>query len=216
MTEESRPTIKIEGLAPVFGPKLTSDVFKVKTEAKAHIGSIQKVLDENDPLLSSISEPFDFENPKYMHPISLAQSLIMSMRAYGGVGLAAVQVGIPVRAFVVGYESQTQVFFNPEIIAMSVETTKMKEGCITFPFCYTVVERPDKIRIRFQNQEGEWKEEDYSGYTARIIQHENDHLDGITLRDKVAKLSWKIIKHRSAALYKKALRDQWRKQHAKG
>jgi peptide deformylase len=209
----SGPVIKIEGLSEIGKPSLPT-VLTVKTEAKAHVGSIQKVLDEDDPMLKSISETFDFNNPRFMHPISLAQSLIMSMKAYGGVGLAAIQVGMPIRVFVVGYEEQTQVFFNPEIIAASIEKTKMKEGCISFPFCFTTVERSDKIRIRFQNQEGEWKEEDYSGYTARIIQHEYDHLDGITLRDKVGKLSWKLIKDRSKALYKKAMKDQYRKRRA--
>ena len=207
----TNPSVKIEGELPdVQTLKPLPSVFSVKTEVKAHAGSIQKVLHEDDPLLKSVSAPFDFSNPQYGHPVYIAQSLILSMKAYGGVGLAAVQVGMPIRVFVVGYEDQTQVFFNPEIIAASVERTKMKEGCISFPFCFTLVERPDKIRVRFQNQEGEWKEEDYSGYTARIIQHEYDHLDGICLRDKVSNFMWKAIKQKAAGLYKKALRDQKR------
>lgn len=212
-TEESRPTIKIEGLTPVLGTRPVSDTFKIKTEALAHVGSIQKVLPDDHPMLESISEPFDFENPKFMHPISLVQSLIMSMRAYGGVGLAAVQVGMPVRVFVIGYENQNQVFFNPEIVALSSERSKTKEGCISFPFCFVSVERANAIRIKYQNEEGVWHETDYSGYTARIIQHEYDHLDGKTLKDYTSNLTWKLIKEKSHGLYKKAVKLERQKRN---
>jgi peptide deformylase len=214
-TPENTPSVKVEGiesLPSVPQLKPLPSIFSIKTEVKAHAGSVQKVLHENDPLLKSISEPFDFSSPKFGHPVYIAQSLILSMKAYGGIGLAAVQIGWPIRVFAVGYENQTQVFFNPEIVATSIETEKAKEGCISFPFCFTLVERPTKVRVRFQNQEGEWKEEDYSGYTARVIQHEYDHLDGITLRDKVSKLYWKAIKQKAAGLYKKALKMEARKQ----
>lgn len=207
----SSPVIKIEGLEPV-GSRPVPTNLTIKTEALAHRGSVQKLLAEDDPQLKSVSESFDFENPRFGHPISIAQSLIMSMRAYGGVGLSAIQIGLPVRVFCIGYQNQNQVFFNPVIGEYSEEKDKMKEGCISFPFCFAVVERSKWIRISWQNEKGEKQEEVFSGYTARIIQHEYDHMDGITLPDKVSKLMWKMLKEKSRGLYKKAVKMEARRQ----
>lgn len=206
------PFLKIEGLDDTNKAlDQKTSIFSVKTEEKAHRGKVLPLLAEEDPFLKTTSNLFDFQNAP-MQPITLTQSLIASMRAYGGVGLSAIQVGYPLRVFVVGYEDQNQVFFNPEIISMSTDTTKMKEGCISYPFCYALVERPERIRIRFQDEKGDWHEKDFSGYTARIIQHEYDHLDGITLPDKVAKLTWKLLKEKSRKLYQKAVKQEARKK----
>jgi peptide deformylase len=206
----SNPVIKIEGLEPL-GTRPVPTSLVIKTEALAHRGSVQKLLAEDDPQLKTISEPFNFENPKYSNPISLAQSLIMSMRAYGGVGLSAIQIGMPVRVFCIGYENQNQVFFNPVIEEYSEEKDKIKEGCISYPFCFVVVERSKWIRISWQNEKGEKQQEVFSGYTARIIQHEYDHMDGITLPDKISNLTWKMVKEKSRGLYKKALKMEARR-----
>lgn len=188
--------------------------FKLKTEAVAHRGSVQQLVPEDSPLLKQVCEVFDFDNPRFGHPISIAQSLIMSMRAYGGVGLAAIQIGMPVRVFSIGYENQNQVFFNPKITKYSETKNKGKEGCISFPFCFAVVERSDWIKIIWQNEKGEVQPEQvFSGYTARIIQHEYDHMDGITLPDKVSKLTWKFLKEKSHGLYKKAVKMEARKHN---
>jgi peptide deformylase len=213
MSDTKLPLLKIEGLEDSKRKSLEPNTssFSVKTESKIHKGKILPLVAEEDPFLKRVSDRYDFEN-KYIDPITLTQSLIVSMRAYGGVGLSAIQVGYPLRVFVVGYEDQNQVFFNPEIISMSTNTAKMKEGCISYPFCFAMVERPEKIRIRFQDEKAEWHEKDFSGYTARIIQHEYDHLDGITLPDKVAKLTWKLLKDKSRKLYRKAVKQEARKQ----
>ena len=210
MEELKAPTLTIEGLdqrAPVADKTLTFN-----TEQQAYAGQLLQPLHEDDPALRKESFPFDFADPKYMHPVALAQTLIKCMRAYGGVGLSAIQIGIPVRAFSIGYDKQNQVFFNPEIVATGTELDKMKEGCISFPFCYAVVERPTHIRAHWQNEEGVDQFGDFSGFTARIFQHELDHLNGIVLPDKVGKLSWKLIKERGAKLYKKALKLHERHQ----
>ena len=206
------PYLKVEGLSKEIGiQQPNTSVFSVKTETKVHKAKILPLIAEDDPFLKTVSKKFDFDD-KYIDPISLTQSLIASMRAYGGVGLSAIQVGYSLRVFVVGYENENQVFFNPEIISTSENTVKMKEGCISYPFCFTLVERPEKIRIRFQNEKAEWHEKEFSGYTARIIQHEYDHLDGITLPDKVSNLTWKSLKQKSRKLYAKAVKMEARKQ----
>lgn len=209
------PFLKIEGIGDVnktvkSHSETNASTFSIKTDAKLYKGKILPLIAEDDPFLKQTCEKYDFDN-KFISPITLAQSLILSMKAYGGVGLSAIQVGYPLRVFVVGYEDQNQVFFNPEIVSTSVEKTKMKEGCISYPFCYALVERPEKIRIRFQNEKAEWQEKDFSGYTARIIQHEYDHLDGITLPDKVSSVTWKLIKDRGNKHFKKALRQEKKK-----
>lgn len=210
--ETKLPYLKIEGLNDDRKTvEANSSSFLVKTETKIHKGKILPLIDEEDPFLMQTSQKFDFENPP-MNPISFTQSLIASMRAYGGVGLSAVQVGYALNVFVVGYEDQNQVFFNPEIISTSTEMSKMKEGCISYPFCFALIKRPDKIRIRFQDENAQWHEKDFSGYTARIIQHEYDHLYGITLKTHVSKLTWKLLKDKSRKLYQKALKQERRKK----
>lgn len=195
--------LKIEG---DVRPKVSADKLVVKTENKAYQIKLLPVLPDDDPMLTRVSEPYNFENPSPMNPIALAQTLIHCMKTYGGVGLSAIQLGIPVRVFSVGYEDQNQVFFNPKIIERSTETSKMKEGCISYPFCYVLVERPNDIVIQWQDFEGKFHEGSFSGYTARVIQHEYDHLDGIVLPSKVSKLTWKMAKEKSHGYLKKAIK----------
>lgn len=203
--DDSTVKLKIEGN---IGPKISKDRLVVKTEAKAYQIKLLPVLPDDDPRLLEVSKPYDFgESHGVMSPITLAQTLIHCMRTYGGIGLSAIQIGIPLRVFSVGYEDQNQVFFNPKIIKTSIETSKMKEGCISFPFCYVMVERPNDITVQWQDYEGKHHEGSFSGYTARVIQHEYDHLDGIVLPSKVSKLTWKMAKEKSHALYKKALKS---------
>lgn len=211
MEELKTPTLKIEGL-DAGTTKVVPDVIRIKTEEQAQSGQMLRPLAEDDPALKKVSLAYDFEKPEFGHPVNLAQTLIRNMRAYGGVGLSAIQIGIPVRVFSIGYGNQNQVFFNPEIIALSATRDKMKEGCISFPFCYAVVERSTHIRLRWQNEKADWQEGDFSGYTARIIQHEYDHLEGITLQEKVGKLTWKLLKEKARGLYKKALKQENRKK----
>lgn len=203
---EEKPKLKIEGEATPI--RKNADRLHVKTEQRAYQIKLLPALMDDDPALLQVSEPYNFENPNGMDPISLGQTLILCMKKYGGIGLSAIQLGIPLRVFSIGYEDQNQVFFNPEILEKSEEKTKMKEGCISFPFCYTVVERPEHIKARWQDHEGKWHEGSFSGFTARVFQHEYDHLDGIVLPSKVSKLTWKMIKEKSRALYKKALKNE--------
>ncbi len=201
-------TVKLKIIDDAPRSRVPSDKFSIKTENKAYQVKLLPVLPDDDPKLLQVSEPYNFENPQTLYPIPLAQTLIHCMKTYGGIGLSAIQIGIPVRVFSVGYEDQNQVFFNPKIIKRSDEKSKMKEGCISFPFCYVMVERSEEIMVQWQDFEGKHCEGSFSGYTARVIQHEYDHLDGIVLPHKVSKLTWKMAKDKSVALYKKALKNE--------
>ena len=101
-----------------------------------------------------------------------------------GVGLAAPQVGVLRRVFIVdfGEEEHDYIeFINPEILKSKGKNTDYQEGCLSFPGRLFVVERPDYVKIKAQNVKGEWFEMELDDFMARAIMHENDHLNGIVI-----------------------------------
>lgn len=217
MTDDTTVKLKIindgDNSTKLFRARdFATDKLSIKTEKSAYQVKLLPVIPDDDPRLLEVSQPYDFEKQSPMSPVALAQTLIHCMRTYGGIGLSAIQLGIPVRVFSVGYDNQNQVFFNPKIVQQSIETSKMKEGCISYPFCYVMVERSNDIVVQWQDFEGKHHEGNFSGYTARVIQHEYDHLDGIVLPSKVSKLTWKMAKDKSHGLYKKAVKSLEKKK----
>ena len=114
-----------------------------------------------------------------------------------GVGLAGPQVGVDKRLFIVSLNDGTRkVFVNPEIVETSVDTCPYEEGCLSIPGVYHNVIRPSKVKVFAQDEKDHAFTLDASGLLARVIQHENDHLDGKLFidrlsedeRDKVLKL----------------------------
>lgn len=141
----------------------------------------------NDDLLKRPPKPFDFDKDD---PKEIKDKLISKMRELGGVGLSANQVGLDMAVFVIG-DSEGEVekaFFNPTIIGAGEETDSMKEGCLSFPGLWLMVNRPTKIMIKYTDSEGEEKFEEYEGISSRVIQHENDHMLGINFTHRVSKM----------------------------
>lgn len=105
-----------------------------------------------------------------------------------GVGIAAPQVGIAVRAAIVDFrEGQEPIeMINPELVLFEGAETDI-EGCLSFPGIFGEVERYDHIKIKAQERDGSWYELEAEGYEARAIQHEMDHLDGILFTSKITK-----------------------------
>ncbi len=130
----------------------------------------------NDPILRKQADPFDFENPQF-DPEELATQLVEFMRDKDGIGLAANQVGIPLRVFAMEGEPAF-VCFNPRIVMDGEELVTLEEACLTFPGLSVKVKRPKVIKVRFQGPDGEVYTKTFTGMTARIFQHELDHLDG--------------------------------------
>jgi peptide deformylase len=128
---------------------------------------------------------FDFANPPY-DPKELAQALHDKMISQDGLGLSANQVGIPYRVFVMRTGDAPFAIFNPKIVDVSDKEIPMKEGCLSYPLLFLSVKRPDSIRIRFQNEEGETRTEKFIGMTARIAQHEFDHMLGKVYTQKAS------------------------------
>jgi len=100
------------------------------------------------------------------------------MYDWNGIGLAANQVGVPYRVFAMRGSPENFVCFNPRIVQPSAENIILEEGCLSFPGLLVKVKRPKHIRVRFQTPNGDTRTETFIGMTARIFQHELDHLDG--------------------------------------
>ena len=114
-----------------------------------------------------------------------------TMKNYGGIGLSANQVGKPYRMFVMGdnlqiNKGQKWVCINPEITDMSKETIRYKEGCLTFLFLD--IERPQKIKVKYQNEQLEDVEEEFDGIVSRCFQHELGYMYGRVFTELVSKL----------------------------
>jgi peptide deformylase len=135
------------------------------------------ILKNNHPLLNKVM--VSIENPDITELQKTADDLFAFVDKNGGAGLAANQVGIDKRMFVVKYEDYKQAFINPQITWYSDRKLLLEEGCLTYPDLFMNVKRPDAIRMTFIDYEGNKQEEQlFMGVTNRIIQHEYDHMEG--------------------------------------
>ena len=130
--------------------------------------------------------------------LSILSQMLECMYKNSGIGLAAPQVGILKRLVVVDCSDNNTIkkplkLINPEIIKLSSDILEFEEGCLSLPTQYAKVKRPSEITIKFQNVEGVFCEESFSGIEATCIQHEIDHLDGKLFVDHVSKLKKNII-----------------------
>ena len=146
-------------------------------------------------VLSSIA-PFDIDIFKKQEKIDVTEfcnNMFETMKNYGGIGLSANQVGKPYRLFVMGdnvniEKGKKWVCINPEITNISKETIRYKEGCLTFPFLFLDIERPQKIKVKYLNEQLETVEEEFDGIVSRCYQHELDHMQGTVFTELVSKL----------------------------
>jgi peptide deformylase len=137
---------------------------------------------------------FDFSNP-VMDPIELEKSMLEIMYKHDGIGLAANQVGVRTRMFVMGHKESAeagQAFFNPIIVAHTEDIEDLEEGCLSFPGIYVNIKRPKKIKARWQNSKGEWEDGEFEGYNCKCFLHEFDHLEGISYKDRISPLKWAL------------------------
>ena len=121
--------------------------------------------------------------------VTLADNMLASMYAATGRGLAAPQVGVLSRVFVMDAtwkeaEPSPTVFVNPEIVATSDVMSTMAEGCLSIPGDLIDVTRPDAVTLRWRDVDGGFLEASFDGFEAACVQHEIDHLDGILITDK--------------------------------
>ncbi len=130
----------------------------------------------------------------------LAENMIDTMRVNEGIGLAAPQVNISRRLFVVDLKLidetlSARAYVNPEILSRE-GMDRLEEGCLSIPGIRAEVDRATRIRVRYRTVEGETKEEEMDGLLARVFQHEYDHLDGILFIDRLNVLQKKLLEPR--------------------
>lgn len=144
--------------------------------------ALRKVFHEGDEVLRKKSRKVERFDKRLAE---LAGDMIETMHHENGVGLAAPQVGILKRLFVMNIEEEEGdvVVINPEIIAQE-GTQKEIEGCLSLPGLYAYVNRPEKLVLKYQNLAGEEQTIEAEGLKAICICHETDHLDGVLFRDK--------------------------------
>lgn len=145
-----------------------------------------ELIESNNELLTTPCEPFDFANPP-VDPEELAKDLVRIMYEKKGLGLAANQLGLPYRVFSMRGDPENFVCFNPKVITPSEEKVILEEGCLTYPNLLVKVKRSQHVRVRFTGPDGETYTKTFTGLTARIFQHEIDHLDGIRFFDRATR-----------------------------
>ncbi|SHE73442.1 peptide deformylase [Mariniphaga anaerophila] len=154
-----------------------------------------------DPLLRKKAKSIDKDHEGLSEII---ENMWETMYYSDGVGLAAPQVGMSIRLFVVDASSGAdeepelkdfkKVFINPEIIETFGEEWEMNEGCLSLPDIRENVSRADVVRIKYQDENFEHHEEEFKGYAGRIIQHEYDHLEGVLFIDYLSPLRKRLLK----------------------
>lgn len=163
-----------------------------------------------DPILKQVSVPVDNFDDQLK---TLVADMFETMYDAPGIGLAAVQVGVPIRLLVIDLQpddpdaepevctahgghhhthqptlKEPRVFINPEILEESEDYTVYNEGCLSVPEIYAEVERPARIRARWQDLDGKVHEEEIEGMLATCLQHEIDHLEGVVFIDHLSRL----------------------------
>jgi peptide deformylase len=172
--------------------------------------AILPILEVPDPRLKTISTPvtkFDAELKK------LVEDMFETMYDAPGIGLAAIQVGVPKRVLVIDLQEPAdethehgehcnhdhevvrnpRIFINPEILDPSEDYSVYTEGCLSVPDQYAEVERPASIRARWQDVDGKVHEEEMEGLMATCLQHEMDHLEGILFIDHLSRLKRQMV-----------------------
>ncbi len=156
--------------------------------------AVLQIIKVGHTTLRKVASPVtDFDNALQ----SFVNDLIETMRFHDGIGLASTQVNILKRVFVIDKELineawDAQAYINPEILETE-GMEKFEEGCLSIPNVRSDVDRPFKIRVRYQDTEGAVIEEELEGLLARVFQHEYDHLEGVLFIDRVPPLVRKML-----------------------
>ncbi|HCL67353.1 MAG TPA: peptide deformylase [Rhizobium sp.] len=148
-----------------------------------------------DPILRQVSNPVERVDSDIR---KLAEDMLETMYDAPGIGLAAIQVGVPRRLLVIdvareGEEKQPLVFINPEIVTSSDERSVYEEGCLSIPDYYAEVERPATVTVRSIDREGKEQLTEADGLLATCLQHEIDHLNGVLFIDHISRLKREMV-----------------------
>lgn len=155
------------------------------------------ILPDSDPILAERMPEWDFAAETEARP--LVQQMFDTMIAAKGIGLAANQVGLRHRLFIMGSEHDGLVAacFNPVVTAVD-GMLLADEGCLSFPNLFLKVKRPEIVAVSYQDSDGAVVERTFDGIWARVFQHELDHLDGIVFTKRVSKLKLDMARKKLA------------------
>ena len=156
--------------------------------------AIREILTVPDPRLKEVSKPVEGGVTDELR--ALMDDMLETMYDAPGIGLAAIQIGEPLRVIVMdlakdGEEPDPKYFVNPEILPLTEEKAPYEEGCLSVPDIFEEIERPTECRIKYLNYDGEEIEEVATGLFAVCIQHEMDHLEGVVFIDYLSRLKRK-------------------------
>lgn len=153
------------------------------------------------PVLRKVAEDI---TPDYPELKELIQNMFDTMAHADGVGLAAPQIGLPIRVVVIDldvyadekpeFKDYRKVFINPHILEADGEEVSMEEGCLSLPGIHESVKRKNHIRVKYMDENFVEHEEEVEGYFARVMQHEFDHLEGKMFIDHISPLRKQMIK----------------------
>ncbi|MDQ8755030.1 peptide deformylase [Sphingosinicella sp. LHD-64] len=164
--------------------------------------AILPIFETPDPVLRQISTPVEEVTPELQ---TLIDDMFATMYAAPGIGLAAIQVGVPKRLLVIDLQEPEEgdeegepvkdprVFINPEVLETSGTTVPYNEGCLSVPDQYAEVMRPDRVRARWLDRDGKQHEAWIDGLLAVCLQHEIDHLNGVLFIDHLSRLKRDMI-----------------------
>ncbi|MBT3383415.1 MAG: peptide deformylase [Prolixibacteraceae bacterium] len=170
-----------------------------------------------DPLLRKTAKKIDKDSEGLNEII---ENMWETMYYSDGVGLAAPQVGLSIRLFLVdgttGADEEPElkdfkkVFINPEIIETTGEEWVMNEGCLSLPEIREDVTRPDVVRIKYFDENFIEHEKEFKGFAGRVIQHEYDHLDGVLFIDYLSPLRKRLLKSKLSNIAHGKVRPHYR------
>ena len=157
--------------------------------------TIRKILTEPDPILKKISSPVEVVGAEEQ---KLMDDMLETMYEAKGIGLAAIQIGVPKRIIVMdlskeGEKNNPMYFVNPVIKNKNQDLSKYEEGCLSVPNQFIEVNRPSTCEVEYLDYNGEKKNLKCDNLLATCIQHEIDHLEGITILTYVSKLKRSMI-----------------------
>jgi peptide deformylase len=148
-----------------------------------------------DPILRQVSKPVETIDSSILR---LADDMLATMYDAPGIGLAAIQIGVPRRLLVIdlskdGEEKAPQVFINPEVLSFSDTRSSYEEGCLSIPDYYAEVERPAQVTVRHLDRNGKETLTEAEGLLATCLQHEIDHLNGVLFIDHISRLKREMV-----------------------
>lgn len=167
--------------------------------------AIRPIVTYGNPVLRKIARPVETITTEVRE---LVAGMKATLKEYNGLGLAAPQVGEPLRVFIVDLSAmditaEVQVFINPEILETS-GSAEFEEGCLSFPGIYQRLTRPERVKIKALDENGKEFVMEVDGLSARAILHENDHLDGVLFIDHFSSISRALIDRKLKKLAKSA------------